>query len=644
MKKKKDVSIVDVNVQVELDKSRKYMDKFFSAKNFNTDRKNAYAELMAFYQGNQHLLKKYRNDTPWVVNMNTPYATVAVDNRVSSLLANDYIGELIPLSPEDVQTIDSLSKLYKKEWERMNLDQIVRDSIRSGAVVREAYCHIVLDKDKVIGGNGTKRLGALEAYLIDPACVYIDPNARNLKDARYLFITGRISKEEAMNKYPKIKAASECPDSFTPEDRGEVYYDNDYTTEQSDVFTVLTYYGKSGKKRIDKVKIINGIIVEEKVEKSAMKLRGFPIAQFRWKKAAQSCYGISLMDEVLALQKAITSIESAITNTALAYAAPSMMVRKGCGVDPKVVAKANGAPGVVYAVDGNLDNAIKPVVPPRIEQSIINIKTDFQNQIDKITGNSNQFLGDIGTAGNTSGGAKVAVERAKIIEIDVLNNIAEYVEDITNILIDYLTQIYVGETISAYDGKDAKGKYKFTEITVPEKDALDGAQYRYYIELDTKTPYSKERQKELLLEIYQLERQYDTPIKTVTVSDIVKNTDLENKDEIIDRFNQLNFQDAETKVNVIQKLYTVGTENGVDPEIIKSAMVEIVSNAKETPAVKQVMSVLEKSFQAQIQQNEQRLDQATNTLLATPNIRQGVEQMASGIENSGQSLQLQDII
>ena len=31
-----------------------------------------------------------------------------------------------------------------------------------------------------------------------------------------------------------------------------------------------------------------------------------------------------------------------------------------------------------------------------------------------------------------------------------------------------------------------------------------------------------------------LERQYDTPIKSVTVSDIIKNTDLENKDEIIE--------------------------------------------------------------------------------------------------------------
>lgn len=56
------------------------------------------------------------------------------------------------------------------------------------------------------------------------------------------------------------------------------------------------------------------------------------------------------MDQLLNLQKAVCSIESAITNTAIAYAAPSMMVAKGSGVDPQMVAKANGAPGVVYSV------------------------------------------------------------------------------------------------------------------------------------------------------------------------------------------------------------------------------------------------------------------------------------------------------
>ena len=90
MKKKEETEEV-LSIQEELDKARPYTEMYEKAYNFNTERFDAYAELMAFYQGNQHLLKKYKNETPWVVNMNTPYATVAIDNRVSSLLAKDSI-------------------------------------------------------------------------------------------------------------------------------------------------------------------------------------------------------------------------------------------------------------------------------------------------------------------------------------------------------------------------------------------------------------------------------------------------------------------------------------------------------------------------------------------------------------------------
>lgn len=628
MKKKVEEETLIYSLEDEKEKSKPYLEKFEKASNFNKNRQEAYAENIAFYQGNQHLLKKYKNETPWVVNMNTPYATIAIDNRVSSILANDYIGDLIPLGEEDVNAVENLDKVYKKEWQKMDLDDVVRSCIRWSAIVREYYCHISLDTKKSTGGKNSKTMGKLEAYAIEPSRVFIDPSARNLKDARYMFVTGRISVEEATELYPEKAVLLKQNNSSTPEERGEVYIDNDYVTEQDDVLQTITYYGKE-KGKIKRVDIINNVIVKEKV----LDRKTFPIAQMRWKKAAQSCYGLSLMDEVLSLQKAITSIESAITNTAMSYAAPSMMVRKGCGVDPKAVAKAAGAPGVVYSVDGNLDNAIRPVIPPKIQQEILNIKTDFQNQIDKITGNSNQFLGDIGTAGNTSSGANIAVERAKIIEIDVLNNIREFIEDITDIVLEYIITVYSGEKMTYNDGRKPEGGFKFTTIELNKEEELKDANYRYYIELDSKTPYSKERQKEVLLELFQLERQYDTPIKSVTVSDIIQNMDLENKDIIISRFNKLNFQDAQTKADTVMKLAEMGTEFDINPELTNQAISEIIGSLKETPGVDMFMQEVEKAFQQQMQVNEQKIDEATNMLMATPQQQALVQDMAGQIEN-----------
>lgn len=621
-KEKENIEMYDIGE--ELGKSKKFIRMYDKAYHFNQERFEAYAELMAFYQGNQHLLKKYKSERPWVVNMNTPYATASIENRVASLLVSDYEGDLLPLSPEDVDIVETLDSVYKREWERMKVDNVVRSCVEMAAVVREAYCHISVDDKKIHGGRYSKQVGALKADIIEPSRVLIDPTARNLKDANYVIILGRISKKEAMHTYPKIKALSLQSDNYTPQQRGEIYYDNDYTTEQEDVFTVWNVYVKDNGK-IKKTKLINSIIVFEK----ELDISHFPIAQLRWKKAAQSCYGISLMDQLLSLQKAVCAIESAITNTAIAYAAPSMMVRKGCGVDPKVVAKANGAPGVVYAVDGNLENALRPVVPPKIQDEILAIKQDFEAKIKEISGNTNQFLGNIGTAANTAGGAQVAVERAKIIETNTINNIEEFIEDLVNIIIEFMIKIYPNAELTYNAGKNGSGQYVFDKIKMPNKKELKDLEYTFYVELDKKSQYSKDQQKQDLLDLFQFERQYDTGVKTITVADIIKNSNIENKDEIIERYNSLTRQDAETKATTIEKIVTVGAELGIDTNLITQSLTEIIGNADETPATDEVMKLFEQGFQSQVQQAEQASN--AQNINASPEAIQAAQQlMASG--------------
>lgn len=605
MKKKENKETKEeyISLSVELEKSKPYAEMYDKAYKFDSSRFDAYSELMAFYQGNQHLLKRYKVDRPWVVNMNTPYATVAIENRVASILVNDYEGDLLPISPEDIDVVEPLDRAYKREWERMKIDDIIRHSIETSAVVREAYCHIMVNDKKIFGGRKNKRIGALEAEMIEPSQVLIDPNARNLKDASYCIVLGRISKKEAIKKYSKIAQLKEETAAGTPAERGEIYYDNDYSTSQEDVFDVWNVYLKEEGK-IKKVKLVNRIIVKE----SFIDIDVFPIAQIRWKKAAQSCYGISLMDQLLSLQKAVNAIESAITNTAIAYAAPSMMVAKGSGVDPKMVAQSNGAPGIVYSVNGNLDNAIKPVVPPKIQDEILAIKQDFELKIREISGNSNQFMGNIGTAANTVGGAEVAVERAKIIEVNILNSIREYVEDIVTIIVKFIMKMYPNAELSYPNGKDGDGMYLFDKIKMPKKSDMKNLEYEFYIELDKKTQYSKDKQKQELMDLFQFERQYDAPIKTITVSDIVKNTDLVNKDEIISRYNNETFADAETKATTIEKLVEVSNELQIPQDLVTQAITELIAGGNEHPALDELMKAIEQGFQAQLDSANEQAD------------------------------------
>ena len=185
-----------------------YIKMFRKARDFDTSRFNEYQENLAFYEGKQNLLSRYATEKPWVVDINSPYATDAINNRVASLMANEYIGQLEPLSPDDAELIKTLNDAYVNQWNEMNIDNLINEAILKCAINREAYVHVIYDDSKIYGGTNRLRSGKLEGYFIDPESMLIDPNARSFKDADYLIVVERISPKKALLKYG-FKADSE---------------------------------------------------------------------------------------------------------------------------------------------------------------------------------------------------------------------------------------------------------------------------------------------------------------------------------------------------------------------------------------------------------------------------------------------------
>ena len=108
------------------------------------------------------------------------------------------------------------------------------------------------------------------------------------------------------------------------------------------------------------------------------------------------------------------------------------------------------------------------------------------------------------------------------------------------------------------------------------------------------------------MDLFQFERQYDAPIKTVTVSDIIKNSSLENKDEIIARFNSLNSQSASEKAEVIKNIIYSSQDLGINNDLVTQAITEIIAGGTDTPATDELMSLLEQGFESQLQQAQEQ--------------------------------------
>ena len=594
-------------IEIVTDKSAKYYEMYEEALNFHKNRFDEYTELAAYYELQQDNLKSMTTK-PWVYQINTPFATDAINLRVASLQANDYTGELEPLSPEDEEDILNLNKVYHEFWRDMNMDKVIDDSILTGAVLGNTYTHIIMDSSTSYGGKNRKNKGKLVSYFLDPSSVQIDPKAFNLATADYICVNERFTKRQIKNKYKDFDFEN-IKQSDAPDYRGEIYAGNDYTTYQDDkVFNRITIYEKTND-GIEKTVLIERTIVEEP---KLLEIKKFPIAQFRWQKRLKSPYGTSLMQMLLPLQKVLNEIESANANANMQYSSPSYALSEDSGIDPEELALNAGAPASVYVVASGirLSEAIAPLLPNRgIDQGLVTTKQELERSIYKLAGINDAFQGDIGTSGNTATGADVAVQRAKTIEERVLTNIEEYVEDLTHIIVEYIKAGFAGETLYARGEKRTDGHYDYKNMQIPE-DSKE-LEYNFSIELNIKTQYSKEQQKTQMRELFEVERQYDTgDVKILNTLDIIKTLNIPQTDELIERYLHITKLDASQRAQMVSEIVLTAQQLGLDPNLANEAISEIIMNRKETPMLEQFMQMAE---QTRIQE-EQAQQTVTNAV------------------------------
>jgi hypothetical protein len=95
-----------------------------------------------------------------------------------------------------------------------------------------------------------------------------------------------------------------------------------------------------------------------------------------------------------------------------------------------------------------------------------------------------------------------------------------------------------------------------------------------------------------------------------------------------------------TKTETIRGLIQTATSYGASEELLNSAIAEIIAGQNETPAVDQLMSVLEDAFKQEMQKNDQNLSNAVDLLMSSPSQQAQVESMANELAPSPEMLGL----
>lgn len=635
-------------------------------------RDNEYIVNMAHYEGLHWNLAENKSESPFLLKSDINHLKNAIDLRLGSLFSESYFGTLEPLSPNDIENIDILNNLYKNEWSRLNADDRVEAAIKNACIQDNGYTEINFDEGAIFGGTGTRREGSITLKDLSTSDVYLDPKADSIDECEYIVVKSRKTKNWIKRHKPewlsKLESKDIKPASILDNEDGNLYTGRDYGQSTSNLYSISTVYEKyttdmeieTQDKNGDAVVDPDGNPVMESVNVSAIRIHyiiedklietneeypfdEFPIIPMQWQPEPQSPYGIPLVRGLTIPQKVANLIESAANNIAMHYTIPSWLVSEESGLDINKVAKLSSALGVVWKVSGDVSRAMKQLEYPAVDEQLISIKESFVANIQTYSGVTPQYIGNIGTSGSTAEGTNLAVSRATVIDNEPIKQIEKYVEKLSRMIIKFMTRYYRGQTIYIRDTKKQKdGAYTFKDFFIG--DNLENINYDFTVKLSSRSKSDKNRQYNLLKDLYQLQNQYRDPNKVINVPDLVKAAQLENYDEMFKRFSDMSEEAFQEKADMIVQIMNIGgtiTPNGtplIPAELMQQGIIDVLNDDGDLSTVENIFKTYE-DYQTQLTQMMNQMDaQEQQRRINDVNNQQQMlqQQMEQGVTNMNQ--------
>ena len=589
-----------------LDKSKKHKQVYLKP----------WEELDRFYRGDQYKNTKLPE---WVPKPVTNYIHLVVTTKRASMAGDNPMATLRPLGPNDVRSISEMQRIYEWVWKRVKARAVVRDNIETSRLLGTGIAHVYWDENTgVQGGNGALFEGEIRVKEIDPMNFHVDPNAYRLEDAAWVHVTEKRSRDWVESEFGvDLNEISSEKDNY-----GEKYtreYFNDAEGEgknddgQIDFHAHYERYWNT-EKMVEEQPIVDMITdpatgnvieqpTEETVEVEGEEIGGwnyrvtyvagtkevgkidplepnmYPFAVLYDIKQRQEFWGRSVASLILENQKLINKVESIIAMIGTLLQNPQKIVARDSGIDPAEATRFGTAPGHTFVSNVHPDNAMKWAQAPQIPQTLVNLAEMAKENIREITGMNEAYMGQSVGSLQTSSGVNSLIDRATMRDRDEMYEIEQYVEQLSRILMGFVTTKYTEERFIriVQDPNRPEDTTDFLEFVGTE---FAGIEFDMDIDVSAHAPISQARREAELTELMQLQGQYNMIPKIITPQEFIRGKRMVDATEIIDRMNR---EEERNEIDISTKAATMIAEammNGVPQQDIDQMAAELIRGLK----------------------------------------------------------------
>ncbi|MER2141049.1 MAG: hypothetical protein ABS902_05350, partial [Priestia megaterium] len=471
-------------------------------------------------------------------------------------------------------------KGFQYTWERAKGRKVVRENLETSKLLGTAIAHVYWDENKegrlgmtVQGDEGFQFEGDVCMKEIEPVSFFPDPNAFRIEDCQFIHVVER-KPLDWIKKHPKFKGSfssdnEPSENNNSPSERGEVYL-RDYTTSADGLIDFHYHYEKEANKEGGFnyfVSYLAGDLLL--VDKEQLRPNRYPFAILYDYPQRHDFWGMSTCQLILDNQRIINKVESIITMIGTLMQNPQKVVTKNSGINPEEMQKYGSLPGMTWVTnDQDPSRSVHYVTPPQIPQVLFSLLENAKANIREITGMNEAYMGQNVGSLQTSTGVNSLIERATMRDRDQMYDVELYIEDLSKLVIDFMTEYYEDERTIRVMG-ERPDEFTFEQFLGADFKDLE---YDMFIDVSAKAPVTRMAEAQTAKELLNMQGQYGFPVPAITPQEAIKMMDMPGADAMIKRMNMQEMQNKVQEALQVAAMMAEGMQQGLpEDEIMQMA-------------------------------------------------------------------------
>lgn len=541
-----------------LDRINRYTMRFQKAEAAVQPKHAKWAELDAFDRGEQW---KNVSLPPWIPKPVANYIRYTRQLKRANLATSIPRATFIPLTPEDQEFVGRLQKAYNHVWETERIDRTVRRCIDRSLLQGSSVVYVYNDDDYIGGkykdGGKTNKLyqGRIKVKRIPNANIFFDPDeTEDLQNCKYIELTditplSQVKRNPAYRRYCKQNGTLKKLDELTVEtisgsdSENGLIYDRDIkpghtgaaVSGDEDVTVhchMERYMTEEGRWQLDmSYYLYNTDFFLLRLED--VKPSRYPLAKLNDEDEEGELWGHSQAMDQLEIQKIINKTAQTASIIATLHQNPQKVVDRNSGINAQELARTGTLPGKVWVSNTDVQKSIHNVQPPDIPRGLFEVEDRMKQDIREMTGVNEAYTGQSVGSLTTSSGVNSLIERATIRDKDKMIQIDEFVEEISDLIVQLILYSWKDErpvTETSPNGEPIFSMYE----PISEEDA-ENIEWRVKVDVYAKAPTtqaSRRQQADTLMQM-QGQFQYNPPI--ITPEEWIQFQDFDMKEDILRR-------------------------------------------------------------------------------------------------------------